>query len=329
MEKEVPEGERNGNVKNMTAYIVDIAQGGWSFRQAQKNLGELSTFSKHLGKVESMLADISKDSKEAILQVLDYQKKNCTQGMIEYCFDNQGFSLIELYEDVAQDKITKLEDTKKRILDSMTSFNQEQSNKMIADMVKGSAIVAVCQLVKIYCAWKKISAASNVIKDPNAFTMINKNIEKMERMVTEFLDLCEGSPNDNSVISRKMMRINTLFTSTLGKISTLKVTINGHIQCLDLQADYSAVDGVVNIATAGTQGYQLWHTWSDLTSATKVIGVASVAVFMGLAFANYKTYQLSQETLKELRKKFNEATRLQDMLQDLHDQAAGAVNEMQ
>lgn len=150
----------------------------------------------------------------------------------------------------------------------------------------------------------------------------------MEAMVTEFLDLCKRKPNDPSV-NRKMMRINTLYTSTLGKISNLRVKIDGHIQCLDLQADYAMVDGAVNLATAATQGFQLWHTWSDLSSITKGIGVASVAAFMALAFGNYKVYQLSQDALIDLRKNLNEVKDLQNMLQDLHDQAAQVVEEME
>ena len=100
-------------------------------------------------------------------------------------------------------------------------------------------------------------------------------------------------------------------------------------QCLDLQADYSMVDGAVNMATAATQGFQLWHTWSDLSSITKGIGVASVAAFMGLAFANYKMYQLSQDALIDLRKNLIDVNRLQNILQDLHDQAAQVVKEME
>ena len=125
------------------------------------------------------------------------------------------------------------------------------------------------------------------------------------------------------------MRINTLYTSTLGKISNPRVKIDGHIQCLDLQADYEMVDGAVNLATAATKGFQLWHTWSDLSSIAKGIGVASVAAFMALAFGNYKVYQLSQDALIDLRKNLNEVNRLQNMLQDLHDQAAQVVDEME
>lgn len=105
--------------------------------------------------------------------------------------------------------------------------------------------------------------------------------------------------------------------------------IDGYIQCLDLQADYAVVDGAVNLATAATQGFQLWHTWSDLSSITKGIGVASVAAFMALAFGNYKVYQLSQDALIDLRKNLNEVKDLQNMLQDLHDQAAQVVDEME
>ena len=328
LKEELPDDEKNGNMGKIITYIADLCQTGCSFRQAYQNLGKLSTLGRHLEKVGRMLDNMTRDSKETILQVLDYQKKNCTEDMIKYCYDEQGFSLMELYKDIAQDKITKHEQTKEMILDAMKSFHQQESDKMISDMVKGSAFVAAFQSVKIYIAWKKISAASNVIEDRSEFDAIQKNLKKMEAMVTEFLDLCKRKPNDPSV-NRKMMRINTLYTSTLGKISNLRVKIDGHIQCLDLQADYAMVDGAVNLATAATQVFQLLHTWSDLPSITKGIGMASVAAFMALAFGNYKVYQLSQDALIDLRKNLNEVNRLQNMLQDLHDQAAQGVDEME
>ena len=328
LKDELSDDEKNGNIGKIITYIADLCQTGWSFRQAYQNLGKLSTLGRHLEKVGRMLDNMTRDSKETILQVLDYQKKNCTEAMIKHCYDKQGFSLMELYEDIAQDKITKHEQTKDMILDAMKSFHQQESDKMISDMVKGSAFVAAFQSVKIYRAWKKISAASNVIEDRSEFDAIQKNLKKMEAMVTEFLDLCKRKPNDPSV-NRKMMRINTLYTSTLGKISNLRVKIDGHIQCLDLQADYAMVDGAVNLATAATQVFQLLHTWSDLPSMTKGIGMASVAAFMALAFGNYKVYQLSQDALIDLRKNLNEVKDLQNMLQDLHDQAAQVVEEME
>lgn len=330
LQDQLPEEEEKGNLGKMLRYVADLVQGGWTFRQALANLGELNKMGQHLDKLERIMEkveELADNGKKAILKGLEYQKRNCTEAMKAHYYDQLGCSLEELYEGVAQDKLTEHENTKKMIIDGMRSYHQNESNKMVTDMVTGSALVAVFQLVKIYIAWKQISAASNVIQNPNKFTTINQNLQRMETMVTELLDMCDRNPRD-SRINRKMMTINTLFTSTLGKISDLKATINGHIQSLDLLADYSAVDGVVNIVTAASQGYQVWHTWSNLTSFTKFLGVASVAVFTGLGYGNYRTYQLSQDTLKDLRRDLNEAIRLQDMLQDLHDQAAQAIAEI-
>ena len=196
-------------------------------------------------------------------------------------------------------------------------------------MVKSSAVVAVVQLLKIYCAWKKISNAANVIKDENLFTSICRNLEEMKNKVAELLELCEGTPIDHRRISLKMALINTLFHSTLGSITTLKVTIDGHIQSLDIQADNSAVDGVVNALTATSQAYQLWYTWENLSSPVKWLGSASVALFSGLAYGNYRAYKLSKEVLKDLRKKMREVVDLQDRLQLLHQQALQAISVIQ
>ena len=75
------------------------------------------------------------------------------------------------------------------------------------------------------------------------------------------VDLCERDPNN----PLKMGRINTHFNSTLAKISELRIKIDGQIQRVDLMADFVTVDGVVNLVTAGTQGFQLFHTWNNLT----------------------------------------------------------------
>ena len=192
----------------------------------------------------------------------------------------------------------------------------------MTDMVYGSAFVAVFQCVKLFMAWKTISSSSNLIdSNPVDFTAINSKLQRMEQLVTE-LDLCERHPN-NRANPLKMVRINTHFNSTLAKISELRIKIDGQIQRVDLVADYAAVDGVVNLATAGTKGFQLFHTWNNLTSFTKGIAIASIALFTGLAAANAVAYVLSQNTLKKLRREFNEAVLL---LQDLLEQAEVVFN---
>ena len=330
---QLSEDEKEGSYGRMLSHAIDIAQGGWSFRQAQKNLGKLQALNQHLGKVEDMLEEnvekLAASGKEAILKTLEYQKRNCTAEMVQHYRDELDFSLEEFYEDIANDKITEHEKTKKLIIDGMRSYRQKESDKLIKDMVKSSAVVAVVQLLKIFCAWKKISDASNVIKDKNLFTSIYRNLEEMENKVAELLELCEGKPIDHVRISLKMALINALFHSTLGSISTLKVNIDGHIQSLDIQADNSAVDGVVNALTATTQAYQLWYTWENLSSPVKWLGSASVAVFSGLAYGNYRNYKLSMEALKDLKAKMREVVDLQDRLQLLHQQALQAISVIQ
>ena len=177
-------------------------------------------------------------------------------------------------------------------------------------------------------ALKTISSASNLIdSDPNDFTVINSKLQRMEQLVTELVILCERDPN-NRAIPLKMRIINTHFNLTLAKISELRIKIDDQIQRVDLMTDYAAVDGIVNLATAGTQGFQLFHTWNILTSFSKGIAFASINFFFGLVAAKAGAYVLSQSTLKKLRRDLNEAVRLQNMLQDLLEQAEVLFNEI-
>ena len=127
------------------------------------------------------------------------------------------------------------------------------------------------------------------------------------------------------VLAELVSKINMLSTSTLTKISNLRVTIDGRIQRLDLLADTSVVDGLANAVNAATQGYHLWQAWSNLTTFAKALGVVCVAWFTGLAFGNVKTFQMSRSALKDLRDKFKEVANLQSQLEDLLDKALEVV----
>ena len=328
MRDELPEEERKGNMGKILGYVLDLCQSGWSFRQALSNVGEMCTLGEHIETIEAMLGRITEDGKDAILRAVDYQKKNATEAMLEHCWNELGIPLLELYERIAEDKITDHQKTKEAILNAIKDFQKKESNKVITDMVYGSAFVAVFQCVKLYMAWKTISNASNLIdSNPNEFSTINSKLQRMEQLVTDLVDTCKRDPR-NRGIPLKMGRINTHFNSTLSKISDLRIKIDGQIQRVDLMADYAAVDGVVNLVTAGTQGFQLFHTWNNLTSFTRGLALTSIAVFTSLAAANAGTYILSQQTLKKLRRDLNEAVRLQNMLQDLFEQAEQAFNEI-
>ena len=327
MRDDLPEEQRKGNVGKILKYNIELCQSGWSFRQAFQNVGEIYTLGEHIDTIEALLGKITEDGKEAVLRDADYQKKNAPDALLQHYWDKLGCSLAELCEHIA-DKITDHQKTRDAILKAIKGFQKKESNKIITDMVYGSAFVAVFQCVKLYVAWKTISSASNLIdSNPIDFTVINSKLQRMEQLVTELVDLCERDPN-NRAIPLKMGRINTHFNSTLAKISELRIKINGQIQRVDLISDYAAVDGIFNLATAGMRGFQLFHAWNNLTSFTKGIAFTSIAVFTGLAAANAGAYVLSQNTLKKLRRDLNEAVLLQKTLKDLLEQAKVVFNQI-
>lgn len=217
---------------------------------------------EHIDTIEALLGKITEDGKEAVLRAVDHQKKNASGALLQHYWEKLGCSLPELYENVAEDKITDHQKTRDAILNAIKDFQMKESNRVITDMVYGSSLVAVFQCVKLFMAWKTISSASNLIdSNPNDFTVINSKLQRMEQLVTELVDLCERDPSN----PLKMGRINSHFNSTLAKISELRIKIDGQIQRVDLMADFVTVDGVVNLVTAGTQGFQLFHTWNNLT----------------------------------------------------------------
>ena len=327
MRDDLPEKEREGNMGKILKAIIKICPGGWSFCQAKQNVGEICTLGEHIDTIEALLGKITEDSKEAVLSAVDYQQKNATDALLQHYWDKLGCSLPELYEHIAEDKITDLQKTRDTILNAIKDFQKKESNKVMTDMVYGSAFVAVFQYVKLYMAWKTISSASNLIdRNPNDFTVIKSELQRMEQLVTELVDLCKRDAN-NRVIPLKMARINTQFNMTQTKISNLRIKIDGRIQRVHLLADYDALDGLASLATAGAQGYQLFHTWNKLTFFTKSIALASIALFTGLAVGNAGACVLSQNTLEKLRKDLQKAVRLQNTLQALLERANVVLNQ--
>lgn len=323
----LPEDERKGNIGKIFSYLIDVMQSGWNIKDAVTNVNKSHAFVLNLKDIEGIFQQFP-DGEEAILAVMKYQKKNCPEAMNNERYNRLGCTIEEMLEKASEGKIEDHDKTKMHILEALKNYREEESNEMIKNMVNGSAFVAAFQLVKIYMAWKEIEAASNLIEDPEKFTVIKNNLSRMTNLVQEFLSFCETNPNDTSTITRKTIVINNLFNKTRSKISDLRVKIDGHIQRLDLLADHKAVDAAVNFVTAGTQGFQVWYSWDELISWAKVLGLASVALFTGLGLANCKFFLLTQEKLKHLRKDLREATRLQEMLDDLYEEATQAFEDM-
>ena len=326
MRDELPEEEREGDIGKLLGYFLERNTPAtlWSCHKAFSNVGEVRTMGDHIRTIEDILEE---DGKKAIVSAVNYQKKHAT-AMLDHCLDRFGYSLPELYKQIEESKPTDHQKTKDAIRNAVKDFQKKESAKGITATVYESAFVALIQYLKLYVAWKTISRASNLIQDnPNDFRTINSKLQRMREMVTDLMATCENDPRNRN-LALKMGRINYHFNSTVSKMSNQRIMINGQIQRVDLMADYTVVDGLFNLITTGTQGFQLFHAWNHLTSFTRGLALTSIAVFTSLAAANAGAYILSQKTLKTLRRDLHEAVCLQNMLQDLFEQAGQAYDEV-
>lgn len=192
--------------------------------------------------------------------------------------------------------------------------------------------LAVVQFFKFYMVVKSHRAAFEVTADSEQFTAIKKDLKKMQLLVREGLDLCKiqwgKNKNERSgpQTMTKMSAIIKLYSSTLGKLSNLRTKVSGYMHSLDLQADLSIADFVLNLVSAMSQLYQIWYTlaWSVLT----FLDIIAVAAFMFLAFLNIEVFKEVAKRLNEIGENTNEVTRQQDELQDLFEQAERAYEKL-
>ena len=323
VKNQLTDEEKKSNLGKMASYIDSTLKSGLSIMKVFESVMALNKMKSHVGRVESLLDKLIKTTNstdDIIKEAQDFHSKNCTGVMDNFDFGPH----IELTRLDMPNDIDDGENIKTQILNVLKDQQRQASDKLIVKMAKANGVAATIQLMKLYYAWKTISAASNVIEDKNKFTLINKNLQRMESMVMELVEICETQPEDKS-IDRRMTKINTLFTSTISKISDVTVEINGHIQRLELTADYAAVDVVSNSVTALSQGFQLWSAFEELSSPTKWLGILNVAMNGVFGVANAAVFLISQDKLKELRKDLREAVYLRETLDDLRQQAEDAI----
>lgn len=145
-------------------------------------------------------------------------------------------------------------------------------NEKFSSTLKGMAALVLLQSLNMYMAWKRVSVAINYKKDEyeHEINRINQEVEKIQRLVNEFGDLQTQRSQSIRLVFRKLQRINKLCRSTLGKISSLKVKMNGEEQGLGLQGDQSYRNGMASLGNAANQAQGLCENWSDLHPVMKV-----------------------------------------------------------
>ena len=319
MQYQLTDEEKKGNLGRIISYILSAVQADCSIYKVYDDVMAMNKMKDHVLKVENLLDNLVEkfDCEEVMVKEFEeWQAQNRTAEV----FGNFDCPVIELTKlDTAGD-VSAPEKIKTQIINRFKSHQQQASDDMVKNITKADSVVAAIQMVKIYFAWKAISAASNVIEDKDKFTQIKKNLQKMESMVMELVEICETQPGDKS-IPRKTAKICTLFQSTTAKISDITVKINGLMQRLDLISDYAVVDALFHTATALTRAYQLWSVFQNLSSPTKLLGALSVAMYGMFGVANGTIFMISKEKLQELRKDLKEAIVLKETLNELFEQA--------
>ena len=320
---ELTDEEKKGNLGKMAYYIETVFKSGFSVMGVYDSLNALNKMNSHLGDVESLLDKLLKTTNstdDIIKEAQEFHTKNCTGVMDNFDFGPH----IELTRLDMPNDTDGREYIKTQILKVLKDQQQQQSDNLIVRMTETSCIAAAGQFLKIYLAWKTISAASNVIEEKKKFTLINENLQRMESMVMELVRICETHPEDKSV-NRRSAKINSLASFTVSKIKDLRIKINGHVEHLEYTADHAAVDAVANSLTAVIQGFQLWSTFQHLSSPTKWLGILNVSMQSAFGLLHGAVFLISHDKLKELRKDLREADYLREVVENLWQQAESAT----
>ena len=312
MKDELPEELKQGNIGNLMKDIESRMQSepGSFFHHPLQDFDKLITVDKDMWTFKRSLGDMTgEESIEAMLRRVEskYKKMSVEQR--------------RLFEEIKHDKMTM-----EQMMASVKSFHQQERKKIIPDALKGMAALVVLQFVNVYMAWNRVSDAIDL--DEYEFTRINQEVEKIELLVNQFCGLQGQSSQDIRSAFKKLKRIKNLCRSTLSRINSLKVEINGEKQRLGLQRDQSYQACMSNLDSAATQAQRLSENWSDLPPPMKVLQGLCAVFYAILAFNDYQTSRRSQHSLNFLRNKLLEVNRQQDKLQDLLDQAEEAYEEM-
>ena len=313
MKYELPEERKQGNIGNIMKDIESRmkSEPGSFFHHPLEDFDKLITLDKDMWTFKRSLGNMTEEeSIEAMLRRVEskYKKMSVEQR--------------RLFEEIKHDKMTM-----EQMMASVKSFHQQERKKMIPDALKEMAALVVFQFVNVYMAWNGVSDAIDL--DEYEITRINQEVEKIELLVNQFCGLQGQSSQDIRSAFKKLKRIKNLYRSTLRRINSLKVEINGETQRLGLQRDQSYRASMANFDRAATQAQGLWENWSDLPPMMKALQGVSAVFYAVLSCNDYQTSWRSQHSLKVLRNKLREVNRQQDILQDLLDQAEEAYEEME
>lgn len=325
LKKELPNDEKTGNIRKVLDYILTSVFAGYSLTRASKNVENLQGIQYYKKEVGHLFDKLIQESSQCNEKVEEKLAECADKWSVSSLWSSSNKCSSDLKE-ILQRNAGNVEKVRDEVLNAIDEHHRSECNKAIKDMVKGNVLMAALYAVKLYMAWKRISAASNVIEDKNKFRQIENNIKELSEVVAGFVTICSTDPKQESIYDR-MMLITSTYTLTLSLISDVRVEIDGHIQSLDLLGDVAVVDSAMSFATAAAHGYEVWSAWNNLRSPAKWLGVASTAIFTFFGVANAYAAVVTRQQLKQLREDFNNVNSFKRELDELYNKARRAIAE--
>lgn len=278
---------------------------------------EVSTAFQKLQKLSSL-----KDLQNQIQSKFDKHEK-----AVEGAFD----SLVKLYGDDINKLIEpvkeKLSDaTWGDILKKLSSIDSIESSKLVAMMTCEGIAVMILEYVFLTCSFLTLSAAENLSKNKQAFTIINKDLVTIQLKIEEINNLFDTDPKSR-LIDTKLSRINLLFTNVWTKISELEVEIEGRLQSLKSIFNTSGERTLTNAFSTLVSGVQLGLTWSSLNLFSAVLGAGLMTMRVGALAGNVAVHIISNEQLKAIKKDKDQVICLKEKYYELKNQVDQLAEE--
>ena len=161
LEPQLSDEEKQGNIGKVFNYVLTTIKTGWSLTRAAQDLTSLQNIKDYKKEVEDLFDRLMQENSqcnEKIAKELDECSKKCSSW-----FSSNTFSAKNL-EDIFRKNEGSVEKIREGVLSAIDEHHRSECNRVIETMVKGSMVMAGLYALKLYIAWKKISAASNVIK---------------------------------------------------------------------------------------------------------------------------------------------------------------------
>ena len=208
----------------------------------------------------------------------------------------------------------------------LSSIDSIESSKLVAMMTCEGIAVMILEYVFLTRSFLTLSAAENLSKNEQAFTMINKDLVTIQLKIEEINNLFGTDPKSR-LIDTKLSRINLLFTNVWTKISELEVEIEGRLQSLKSIFNTSGERTLTNAFSTLVSGVQLGLTWSSLNLFSAVLGAGLMAMRVGALVGNVAVHIISKEQLKAIKKDKDHVICLKEKYCELKNQVDQLAEE--